>query len=144
MADRSSKGMRPLLVAGPLLLLASATARAHERDFTLSRDWFLPYKGENEIESRTFWKTKPNDLVQQFEYEYGITDHFAIEPGLEFKHPNSERFELEAIEMELRFNFLEFDYNKLLPAFNLEYERVVEDEEEDDAGEEEEEAKNKL
>src|SRR5262249_39743211 len=66
------------IVAGSLLLVVPALARAHERDFTLSRDWHLPYAGENEIESRTFWQTKHNDWVQQFEYEYGVTDHIAL------------------------------------------------------------------
>jgi hypothetical protein len=130
---------------GPLALSAflSPSARAHERDFTLSRDWHLPYKGENEIESRSFWQPKPNDVFQQFEYEYGITDHFAIEPGLTFKKPNADAFELEEAEVELRFNFLEFGFDKLLPAFNLEYERRIEDDEDDDPDAEEE-PKNAL
>jgi hypothetical protein len=131
------------LVSGSLLLAAPAIARAHERDFTLSRDWHLPYKGENEIEARSFWQTKHNDFVQQFEYEYGVTDHFAIEPGVEFKKPNGEEFEIEAAEVELRMNFLEFDYDKLLPAMNLEYERRIKSGEDDDADAEEE-SDNKL
>ena len=57
------------------LLALAGRASAHERDFTLSRDWHLPYAGEHEI--------------------------------------------------ELRFNFLDFGYGKLLPAFNLEYEHRV-------------------
>ena len=113
------------LAGTALVALAVPDAGAHERDFTLSRDWHLPYQGENEIESRTFWKTKPNDIVQELEYEYGVTDHFALEPGLEFVHRNSEEFELEAAEIELRFNFREFDFHKLLPAMNLEYERRI-------------------
>lgn len=119
-----------------LLALPMNVARAHERDFTLSRDWHLPYAGEHEIEARSFWQPKPNALRQQFEYEYGVTEHFAIEPGLTFKKPNGDTFELEDIELELRFNFLEFGYERLLPAFNLEVEHRVEDEEDDDAGEE--------
>jgi len=56
--------------AGALALLAlGGRASAHERDFTLSRDWHLPYAGENEIESRTFWDPRPNDVAQLFEYE---------------------------------------------------------------------------
>ena len=32
------------------LALCGGLAQAHEREFTLSRDWFLPYKGEHELE----------------------------------------------------------------------------------------------
>jgi hypothetical protein len=116
--------LRP--AAGALALLALAgRASAHERDFTISRDWHLPYAGEHEIESRTFWDPKPNDVSQLFEYEYGITDHFAIEPGVKFLKFNADSFKLKMVECELRFNFLDFAYDKLLPAFNVEYEHRV-------------------
>src|SRR5262245_14078333 len=115
-----------LATTGAAALLALAgRASAHERDFTLSRDWHLPYAGENEIESRTFWDPKPNDLVQQFEYEYGFTDHFAIEPGVKFLKFNGDDFKLKMVDCELRFNFREFAFNTLLPAFNVEYEHRV-------------------
>ena len=115
--------------AGALALVAcTGLASAHERDFTLSRDWHLPYAGENEFESRTFWDPKPNDLAQQFEYEYGVSDHFAIEPGVKLLKPNGDDFELKVVECEFRFNFRDFDYGKLLPAFNIEYEHRVGDE----------------
>jgi hypothetical protein len=113
-------------IAGALALAACAgLASAHERDFTLSRDWHLPYAGENEVESRTFWDPKPNDLAQQFEYEYGITDHIAIEPGVKFLKPNGDAFKLKTVDCELRFNFRDFGFNTLLPAFNVEYEHRV-------------------
>src|SRR6185503_235878 len=97
-------------------------------------------------ESRTFWKDRPNDLVQQFEYEYGITDNFGIEPGVLFHKRNADSFELESADMELRFNFREFDFDKLLPAINFEYERRIEDDEHDSGAsdEEEEEADNEA
>jgi hypothetical protein len=126
-----SSAVRPFRIAaaGAAALLALApVASAHERDFTISRDWHLPYAGENEIESRTFWDPKPNDLVQQFEYEYGVSDHFAIEPGVKFVKFNADDFKLKMAECEFRFNFLDFGYEKLLPAFNLEYEHRVGDE----------------
>ncbi|HET6163125.1 MAG TPA: hypothetical protein VFG37_05620 [Planctomycetota bacterium] len=124
---RSRRGVpfrRP--AAGALALLALAgRASAHERDFTLSRDWHLPYAGEHEIESRTFWDPKPNDVSQLFEYEYGITDHIAIEPGVKFLKPNADSFKLKMVECELRFNFRDFAFDTLLPAFNVEYEHRV-------------------
>src|SRR5262245_27063854 len=113
---------RPLAAAAALLSISGA-AFAHERDFTISRDWHLPYKGENEIESRSFWDPRPGDYVQQFEYEYGITDHIAIEPGLKFMTVGSDPFRLTGGDPELRFNFLDFGYINLLPALNVEYEQ---------------------
>jgi hypothetical protein len=110
---------------GLALVACAGRASAHERDFTLSRDWHLPYAGEHEIESRTFWDPKPNDVSQLFEYEYGITDHIAIEPGVKFLKPNADTFKLKMVECELRFNFRDFAFNTLLPAFNLEYEHRV-------------------
>jgi len=123
---------RSRFVALGLLGLVAPTALAHERDFTLSRDWHLPYQGEHEIEARSFWRPKPNVVRQQLEYEYGVTEHFAIEPGLTFKKPNGDSFELEDVEFELRFNFLEFGFDKLLPAFNVEVEHRIEDAEEEE------------
>jgi hypothetical protein len=116
--------------AAAVLLLAPA-GRAHEREFTLSRDWFLPYQGEHEIESRTFWDTSHGNAVQEFEYEYGITDWFAIEPGVEFIHDDEKDFEMEGVELELRFHFWSFDYDRILPAFNIEYEHALESDESD-------------
>ena len=114
------------------VFLLSAPAFAHEREFTLSRDWFLPYKGESEIESRTFVDTTHGQWLQEFEYEYGITDWFAIEPGIGIaeKHDSSE-IEIEEADVELRFHFLEFEYGKILPALNVEYEHPSESDEPD-------------
>lgn len=118
--------------AGAAALLSfSGLAAAHERDFTFSRDWHLPYAGENEIESRSFYDPRPGDFAQQFEYEYGITQHVAIEPGIKFMTVGSDPFRLTSADIELRTNYLEFAYNKLLPALNLEYERQLHETDED-------------
>jgi len=109
-------------VAASLSVLASV-ASAHEREYTLSRDWFLPYKGESEVESRTFWDTRHNDITQQFEYEYGVTDWFAIEPGLEIREKeDGGEYEIEDFELEFRFHFWQFAYDRFLPAMNVEFE----------------------
>ena len=120
--------------AAVALLLLAPSSSAHEREFTLSRDWFLPYKGESEVESRTFWNTRNNSIRQQFEYEYGVTDWFAIEPGIEFHHDDEDSFKAEAIDFELRFHFLTFEYERVLPALNVEYEHAL-DSDENDHGE---------
>jgi len=121
---------RGALVVGALAAI-SGTSHAHERDFTISRDWHLPYKGENEIESRSFWDPRPGDFVQQFEYEYGITDKIAIEPGIKFMKIGSDPFQLSGADVELRFNFLDFGYDRILPALNVEYERQLKETDED-------------
>ena len=111
------------------LLLLTVPAAAHEREFTRSRDWHLPYEGEHEFELRSFIDTTHGDWRAQVEYEYGVTRHFAIEPGLEVKENEEGETEIEAAELELRFNFLEYERFRWLPAFNLEYEHPFEDEE---------------
>ena len=105
---------------------------AHEREFTQSRDWFLPYRGESEMEVRNFFDTTHGQYSGQFEYEYGITDWFAIEPGIEWEEKEDKNeVEVEAAEIELRFHAGEFGYDKLLPALNLEYEQLLENEEDE-------------
>jgi hypothetical protein len=126
----STRRVRPIAAAAALLSIAGVAA-AHERDFTISRDWHLPYAGENEIESRSFWDPRPGDFVQQFEYEYGITDHIAIEPGLKFMTVGSDPFRLTGADIELRLNFLDFGYDKLLPALNVEYEQQLRESDEE-------------
>ncbi len=107
-----------LVVAG-----LAANASAHHRDFTFLRDWYLPYKGEQEIESRTTFIGKDNNFVlQEFEFEYGITKNFAIEPGVGVTKADGEKWHVDAWDVELRFNFLDFEVNKILPAVNVEYE----------------------
>ncbi len=110
------------LATAAILLFAAPFAIAHEREYTLSRDWFLPYKGESEIESRTFWDTRHNFLMQEFEYEYGITDWFGIEPGIGFVREGDEHFQVDELDCELRFHFWQFAYDRILPALNVEYE----------------------
>jgi hypothetical protein len=120
-----------ILATAAILLLAAPSAIAHEREYTLSRDWFLPYKGESEVESRTFWDTRHNNVLQQFEYEYGITDWFAVEPGIAFVREGDEHFQVDAVDVELRFHFWQFAYDRFLPALNVEYEHPRLDEEYD-------------
>lgn len=104
------------------------SAQAHEREYTLSRDWFLPYQGEHEVEWRSFFDTTHGQYDAQFEYEYGVTEWFAIEPGLEVHEKEEGNLEVEGAELELRFHWGKFDYDKWLPALNVEYEQPFEDE----------------
>jgi hypothetical protein len=126
--------LSPIRRLVPLFLtlagLAPATL-AHEREFTLSRDWFIPYPGELELELRNFFDTDHGDYSAQFEVEYGISKHFAIEPGIEIAKNEDDEYEIEGAELELRFNFGEFAYDRWLPALNVEYEHPSESDEAD-------------
>lgn len=130
-----SKFRWPLISA---LVLTSAVflpkpAQAHERDFTLLRDWYLPYKGEREIEYR-YSHIKGGDFnAHELEFEYGINSHFAIEPGVEFVKEDGGKLHVDGYDIELRFNFGDYKPNVFLPALNLEYEHPVDAAEEDHA-----------
>ena len=116
------------------LFLASnlcGLASAHEREFTQSRDWHLPHAGEHEFELRSFFDTSHGDYRGQLEYEYGVTRHFAFEPGIEVQENEDGNYEVEAAELELRFNFGMYRRSAWLPALNVEYEHPFDDEEAD-------------
>lgn len=120
------------LVPVPLgLLLLVSTIRAHEREFTRSRDWHLPYAGEHELELRSYFDTTHGRFRGQLEYEYGVTRHFAIEPGLEIAENADGDHEIEGAGLELRFSFGDWRPSAWLPALDVEYEHPFEDEEAD-------------
>lgn len=110
-------------------MLLCARLCSHEREFTQSRDWHLPFSGEHEFELRSFFDTTHGDFRGQIEYEYGVTRHFAFEPGLEIEENEDGKVEVEGAEIELRFNFGEYRQGAWLPALNVEYEHPFEDEE---------------
>ena len=114
-------------VAALSVAFGGAVARAHERDFTLSRDWRLPAQHEHEIESFTFWDPRPNDLVQELEVDYGITGHASFEPGVRWTKPNGDRLELSDVDLDMLFSFRSFGYEKLLPAFGVGYDYRLHD-----------------
>src|SRR5262245_29728060 len=99
----SSAAMRsPLLrlLAPPAFACAfGESSSAHEREFTQSRDWHLPFRGEHEFELRSFFDTSHGDFRGQIEYEYGVTSHFAFEPGIEIRENEDDHYEVEAAEV---------------------------------------------
>lgn len=127
----SNRSLGLIALASLSFVLGASKASAHERDFTLLRDWFLPYKYEREIEYRMTNLPHGKFTAHEFEFEYGITDHFAIEPGIEFVKEDEDKLHVDGYDVELRFNFGDFEPNKFLPALNVEFEHPV-DEEEDD------------
>ena len=101
-------------------LLASA-ASGHERDFTLSRDWRQPLKGELELELWNAWETRENEFEGILKLDHGISEHIAIEPEFEYVKADGDNLELEEAALEAYFNFGDFAFNRVLPSFNLEY-----------------------
>ncbi len=120
---RTAIGLAWITLISGGFLFAAPRAGAHHRDFTLSRDFFLPYKGEKEIESRSHFFNKTKQYVQEFEFEYGITDHIAFEPGIMYVRDNGEELKYEGFDGELRLNFGDFHYDRILPALNFEFEK---------------------
>lgn len=120
-----------LAVAGVLLL--PCLAGAHERDFTLLRDWMLPYAGEREIEYRMTHAPNLDFWAHDVEFEYGVNKHFAIEPGVGFVQEDGGKLHVDGYDMEFRFSFGEFKKNVFLPALNVEIEHPVDDAEDDHA-----------
>jgi len=109
------------------------SAEAHHRDFVFLRDWYLPYANENEMEYRLTHNNRMNEFLHEVEFEHGITDHFAIEPGIEWHQQDAEKFHLDGMDVELRFNFGEAKMNAILPALNVDYEQPFDTEESDAA-----------
>ncbi len=114
--------LRLLLVSASLLSLCAARASAQEREFTLSRDWFLPGVGEHELELRSRFDTRHGEFFGELEYEHGLTDWFTIEPEFEFQKVGDEDLEADSAALVLRFHALDFAPDKLLPALNAEFE----------------------
>jgi hypothetical protein len=105
-----------------LFFAAAPMAQAHHRDFVFLRDWYLPFAGENEVEFRMTHNNRMNEFLHEVEFEHGVTDHFAIEPGIEWHQQDQENLHLDGMDIELRFNFLEAKPNTILPALNVEWE----------------------
>lgn len=109
-------------VAATFFVGSVRRAEAHHRDFVYLRDWYLPFAGENEVEYRITHNNRNNEFLHEVEFEHGVTDHFAIEPGIEWHQQDAEKLHLDGFDVELRFNFLEFKENAVLPALNVEWE----------------------
>jgi len=120
---------RGIALTAAAALLLGAQLSSQEREFTRTRDWHVPYRGEHELELRSFFDTSHGDYSGQLEYEYGVTDSFAFEPGIEFREEGDGDWEVEAAEVELRFALGEFRRDAWLPGLNVEYEYSFEDEE---------------
>lgn len=118
MAD-SSKPIRTVLV--PLCAfaaLAPSVAQAHERDYVWTYEWYVPYKGEWELE---FWATDFGGGRTDFqvELERGVDGRYAVAPYLLVSRDGND-FRVDGWKLEQRYAFGDFRYGRLLPALYAE------------------------
>src|SRR5689334_13812668 len=90
--------------------LVAAPAGAHERFFTYTYDWFTPAKDEKEVE---LWWTQKNGGVAdgQVEFEYGVTDRYAVAPYLLLKREHGGAFSVEGWKLEQRYRLGKYGRN---------------------------------
>jgi hypothetical protein len=90
-----------IAVLGVLAVASAAPARADQRYFSHTYDWFTPSQGEKEIE--LYW-TQENggEADSQLEFEYGITNRWMVAPYLLMKREHGGDFEVEGWKLEQR------------------------------------------
>lgn len=131
MRKHLSRTLVVCLACATFFIGGTGVASAHHRDFVFLRDWYLPFAGENEVEYRFTHNNRLNEMIHEVEFEHGVTNHFAIEPGIEWHQQDAEKLHLDGFDVELRFNFGEAQMNKPLFALNAEYERPFANDESD-------------
>jgi len=112
-----------MALAGLLVgVAASPPAHAHRRDFPFTYDWRQPSKGEKEIELHTRYRGRDNSFRQQIEFEYGITDRWAIAPYLVFnKGSGDDSLKYDGWKLETRYQLGEYKTGRVLSGLYLEY-----------------------
>ncbi len=101
-------------------------AQAHQRDFPFTYDWRQPAKGEKEIELHSRYRERDRSFEQQIEFEYGVTDRFAIAPYIVFEKEAGEDLEYAEWKLEARYQIGDYKLNTVLPGLYLEYEQPKE------------------
>jgi hypothetical protein len=123
-----ARPLAPLVALGltALTLLPAAPARADQRFFARTYDWFTPAKGEKELE---LWWIQENrgEADAQIEFEYGVTQRWVVAPYLLFKRETGGKFEFEGWKVEQRYRFGDFGYHRLMPAVYFEVKKEKEE-----------------
>lgn len=90
----------------------SAGAEAHKRWFVYTYDWYVPFRGEREIELH--WRGgQDGQWKVMVEYEYGVDGRFSIAPYLIFEGDRGKSH-LQGWKLETRYSFGEPAYGRLL------------------------------
>ncbi len=100
------------------MLSSASQSFAHERDLVWGYEWWVPYKGERELE---FWFTDfgggKSDLW--FEFEYGVDGHYMFAPYLLMERDGND-FRVVGWKFEQRYSFGEFAFDRVLPGVYFE------------------------
>jgi len=117
--------LRRAAVCLSLLAIGVGTrpARASERDFPFTYDWLQAFKGEREIALHSRYRARGRVFTQLVEFEYGVTNRFAIAPYVEFEREGSGRLRYEAAKLEARYQLGAYRFGRILPGLYLEYEQ---------------------
>jgi hypothetical protein len=120
---KQSRAAKALWGGGVLgiALLSALPADAHRRDFPNTYDWRQPSKGEMEIESNTQYKGGDNSTKQALEFEYGVTDRFAVAPYVVFEREAGGNLRYHEWKVETRYQLGKYKTNRILTGLYLEY-----------------------
>ena len=104
------------------LAACAAPARADERFFAYTYDWFTPEKGDKEA---AFWWTQGEggNVDAQLQFEYGVTDRYSVSPFLMVNRAHGGDWEVEGWKLEQRYRFGEYKKDHLLPGAFLAVEK---------------------
>ncbi|HEY3329478.1 MAG TPA: hypothetical protein VGK19_05615 [Capsulimonadaceae bacterium] len=100
-------------------------ARADIERFAYTYEWFTPIKGELEIGVK-HTQSSSNNLQDQFEAEYGVTDRYAIEAYANYLKDGGP-YKYNGFQIEQRYRFGDYAHKKLLTAAYFEYEKLVDE-----------------
>lgn len=101
------------LIMGVALILPEGTAFAHVRDYVLNQQYYTTKQGEFELEVYNdynltdFDRSSTHNLKQQFELEYGITNHWQIAYYEVAKWDHSKGYRRDALKIESKYRFAE-------------------------------------
>jgi len=96
-----------------LTLGGAAPAFAHMRDYVLNQPYYTTKRGEFELEIyhdynlRDFDNDNTHSLKQQFELEYGLTNHWQIAYYEVAKWDRTKDYRRDALKIESKYRFAE-------------------------------------
>jgi hypothetical protein len=104
------------------VLAAATPARADERLFTYTYDWFTPQKHEKELEL-TWTQGNGGTAEGLLEFEYGVTNRYVVAPYLVLGREHGGDLRVEGWRLEQRYRLGSYGRNRFLPALYLEMEK---------------------
>ena len=95
------------------LAIGAGVAEAHGRDYLVTQPYYTAKRGEFEVEVWTDFKMPKLDdagtynFKQQYEVEYGVTNHFQVAAYEIVKWDRTDDFEVDAYKIETKYRFAE-------------------------------------